>query len=610
MDGADGADLRTPRSHDEPFRLLVEQMQQEAARKLAEERTARAQAERTGKELAIILTNVSDGVTAHRADGRAVYVNDAAARLCGFPSADEMLAVPAYEVLARFDVRDELGRPLPSDKIPLHQALAGRAGKTTVRLRNRRSGEQRWALISCVPVLGDTGETELVVSVFNDLTERKRQEDAWRLLAGTSAVLGSSLGYESTVAQVARLGVPEIADWCLVDVIGSRGEVQQVAAAHAGALDSASRARSTAPAGADPELASPARSCPPLPGSAIVARVLRTGKPVLLSEITAETAGLVPDAGQRDLVRASGMRSLMVVPLAARNRTFGAISFAAGLSGRRYRLADLSLAEEIARRASLALDNARAYREAHEAVRARDTFLSIASHELKTPLSSLTLLVSSLARGVREGRTLPEGRLAARLTRIEDQADRLTDLINQLLDVSRLAAGRFALAPATMDLGEVAREVATRFAEEAARAGATISVEEPGPLVGVWDRSRIDQIITNLLANALKYGGGTPVTVSLSPVPDGVRISVRDQGPGIAVEDQARIFEQYERAASANLGGLGLGLWIVRHVAQAHGGRVSLSSGPGAGAAFHVWLPWSTPAPTAAEEAGKQMAPG
>jgi PAS domain S-box-containing protein len=522
-------------------------------------------------ELAIILRHMSDGVTAQARDGRLLFANDAAAALCGFSTAEEMLATPPAEIIARFDVRDEQGEPLPLTSLPNRHALQGRAAEAVLRFRIRRSGEERWSFVSSSPVLGASGEVELAVNVFRDVTQRKRTEEAWRFLAEAGATLASSLGYEDTLASVARLAVPKVADWCSVDVLAPDGDLAELAVAHANPMQVVSLKelrRRGAPAGVKAELL----------------KVATSGEP-----------RLVPD--------------LMMVPLRFDNRPFGAIAFGnLSPSGHRYDRHDLLLAQEIARRAALAIDNARAYRAAREAVRARDTFLSIASHELKTPLSSISLLVSGLLRSARgDGIDLRSEQLVARLARIEEQTDHLTELITQLLDISHMQAGRFTLRRREVDLAEIARDVLRRFHDEAARLGTTLSLvaeEEGGSpsdrngVMGVWDRSRIDQAISNLVGNALKYGGGTPVTVTVRGETGEARLIVRDGGPGIAEEDHQRIFDQYERAGGdpgpaepASMEGLGLGLWIVRQLARAHGGDVTVASRRGAGAAFTISLP-------------------
>jgi len=172
----------------------------------------------------------------------------------------------------------------------------------------------------------------------------------------------------------------------------------------------------------------------------------------------------------------------------------------------------------------------------------------------------------------------------------------LARLIDDLLDVSRIAAGRLPLRIEEMDLAEVAREMVSRSADAAAKAGSQIRLHAPGPVVGTWDRLRLEQVADNLLANAVKYGRGLPIDVRAEASAGTARLVVSDHGPGIAPEDQARIFEQFERAApSRHYGGLGLGLWIARQLVEAHGGRIRLDSTPGAGAEFTVELPLAAP---------------
>ena len=515
-----------------------------------ERHRAEAEVRRSRDRLAVILATISDGVTAQGKDGRLIFANEAAARLTGFPSAAQMLSSPVREILGRFEVCDESGQALTPAELPGRQALShGRSTQVTVRFTNLGSGVQRWAQISAAPVLDEVGDVELAVNVFTDLTERKRTEEAWRFLAEASLILDSSLNFETTLAAVARLAVPQLADWCSVDVLSPDGKMEPLAVADI----------------------NPTREA--LTRAAV-------GGPAVLRAVTTGEAQLGPGA-------------MMIVPLTVGDRPFGAITFVSSETPRRYDQQDLILAHEIARRAGLAIANARAYREVRAAVQMRDTFLSIASHELKTPMSSLTLLLSGLLRTARAGRLqeMGEDRIIARLERIEEQADRLTSLMNQLLDVSRLAAGRFALAPANTDLVEIARDVLTRFREEAAQIEATLELLADAPVVGWWDASRLDQVLTNLITNALKYGGAGLITVEVSGDPTTARLSVTDRGPGIPEADQERIFEQYERAASTNLGGLGLGLWLVRQLVRAHDGEVMVRSRPGEGATFTITLP-------------------
>ncbi|MCO5169272.1 MAG: ATP-binding protein [Planctomycetes bacterium] len=232
------------------------------------------------------------------------------------------------------------------------------------------------------------------------------------------------------------------------------------------------------------------------------------------------------------------------------------------------------------------------YEQARRAVEVREEFVSVAGHELRTPLAALQLQVQVLGRRL-EALPAPEGAdLVRRAGRLEQLVGRLARLVEQLLDVNRLADQRLRLAPEEVDLAALAREVAARMEEEAARAGARVVVEAPGSLRGRWDPLRLEQVLVNLLSNAVKYGAGRPVTVTVAERGGVATVSVRDEGLGISAEDQRRIFDRFERAVPANqYGGLGLGLWITREIVRAHGGEVRVDSQPGVGATFTVALP-------------------
>jgi len=190
------------------------------------------------------------------------------------------------------------------------------------------------------------------------------------------------------------------------------------------------------------------------------------------------------------------------------------------------------------------------------------------------------------------------------MVKAERQVTQLGRLVDRLLDVSRLSTRDLALEREHTDLAEMARDVISRYDDAVAETGSRIELRTAGPSFGWWDRGRLDQVLTNLLANALKYGQGAPITVSVSSGASGhVRLTVRDEGPGIPLEHQERIFGQFERTPdSENLPGMGLGLWLARRIVTAHGGAINLDSAPGEGATFNVLLPIGTQPATAASE--------
>jgi signal transduction histidine kinase len=240
---------------------------------------------------------------------------------------------------------------------------------------------------------------------------------------------------------------------------------------------------------------------------------------------------------------------------------------------------------------------AAALTERRSAIGARDEFISIASHELKTPLTALKLRLGSAERAARRLPSLDGGnpqadKLLRALAAAGTTADRLDALIDDLLDVSRLTAGRLALRVEPFDARGLLTDVAARLREQAAEVGSTIELLVAGPIVGAWDRGRLEQVVTNLLSNAIKYGMGKPIRLGAQPLGDRVRIWVEDAGPGIARADQQRIFQAFERLANAQrVGGLGLGLYIGQQIAAAHGGALAVDSEPGHGARFTLELP-------------------
>jgi signal transduction histidine kinase len=230
--------------------------------------------------------------------------------------------------------------------------------------------------------------------------------------------------------------------------------------------------------------------------------------------------------------------------------------------------------------------------QAEQAVQARDAFLSIASHELRTPLNSLQLGVQSLLRISRQGGSAPPAVLAAVLDTVDRQTRRMARLVDTLLDLARIDSGRLDLAPRPVDLAATVREVAACFRPDLEQARCALNLRADNPVVGVWDPARLEQVVNNLLSNAVRYGAGLPIEIAV--VADGgrARLTVTDHGIGIPPSERARIFERFERAVSArHYGGLGLGLFIVRQVLDAMGGSVRVESEPGRGSAFTVELP-------------------
>jgi signal transduction histidine kinase len=230
-----------------------------------------------------------------------------------------------------------------------------------------------------------------------------------------------------------------------------------------------------------------------------------------------------------------------------------------------------------------------AHEQSRAAVRLRDEFLSIASHELRTPLTSLRLQMDGLVRLAAAPRESRDARLSQKIDATVRQVDRLSSLIDSLLDVSRISTGQLRMQREIFDLAETAREVVERWREAATAAGSELRCALDGPVIASWDRLRLEQVLINLISNAVKYGAGKPIDVVLDTEQPEVRLSVSDRGIGIDVDDQQRIFGRFERAATVDqYGGLGLGLYIARQIAEGHGARIEVDSRPGVGSTFSL----------------------
>ena len=294
------------------------------------------------------------------------------------------------------------------------------------------------------------------------------------------------------------------------------------------------------------------------------------------------------------------LASLVVVPLRIGDRVTGTITAGRGPGLAPFTVDDQRLLQDIADRAAFAIDNARlaarlqrSIRDAQQAVRIRDEFLSIAGHELKTPVAALQLQVEGLLRQAERGAlgAVPP-RVVDRLEKAQGHVERLELLIAGLLDVAKIAAGKLVLAHEEVELASLLAEVTERFSEPLSRAGCDVSIRTAEPVVGCWDRLRLDQVFTNLVSNALKYGPGKPIEITIDREGDRARVAVRDRGIGVSPDDRRRIFGRFERAVSdRHYGGLGLGLWISQEIVEAFGGRIEVESELGSGSTFTVELP-------------------
>ncbi|WP_426756426.1 ATP-binding protein [Myxococcus sp. Y35] len=473
-------------------------------------------------------------------DGTVRLWNPAAERLFGWPQ-DEVLGrrvpwVPdiQWEAFHRHLEEVSQGQTPPGLELALH----------------RRDGTPLHVELWTSRVPSASGPAQCL-GMLVDLTERRRNDAFRRLLSEAGDVLGASLEQDATLEHLARLAVPAHAESCRVYLEDAEGRVRCVVAS-----------------GLDARVAD-LDGEPRTPAYAVVSRVIASG--------------------EAELHR--GPPSWLCVPLGRRGQPLGALAFTT--RERAYDARDVTMASELARRAALALDHARRYQEALHTIRAREELLAIASHELKSPVSALQLQLHNLrALLERSGDAPPRERIQRGVDLMGRLTKRQALLIDTLLDVSRIHAGKLELRPEPMDLEALVREVAERFEPELASSGSRLTLTLSPDSQGHWDRLRLDQVLTNLLSNALKYGRGNPVHVELTGTAAHVRLDVRDGGIGIAPERLPHLFHRFERAAAGRAyEGVGLGLWIVRQMVEAMGGDITVDSELDVGSTFTVRLP-------------------
>lgn len=497
---------------------------------------------------------------------------------------------PAAEKILGFSQQDWLTSPSfwlqhlhPADTELFRQRLAqARESGAQVSLEHRffsAAGSEVWLHTGFRFVPAGEGASAELRGLSVDITKAKSAERMLvkskarsDLVAEVSLLLGTAIAEKGSHARVAELIASRFCDWCTLLVKGENGDPEHRASA----------LRAAGPEGTAREISE--HPAPPT-------RELETG---FFGPLGA--AGLAEVAASESaaaLLSRHGIQYLLTLPLTARGVRTGTMKLG-WRNDPALEATDLSLAEDLAYRISTAEENHSLLQAAQKAILVRDEFLSIASHELKTPLTPLKIQVQQLSRLLQKStlHTVDPARLDRMLEISNRQVERLSRLIDDLLDISRISSGKLSLSLESFDLGELLHDLTGRFANQIVAAGCELRIDVPTPFPVHWDLLRIEQVLVNLLSNATKYGAGKPVLIRVARQGDKARIEFFDGGIGVAPADHQRIFERFERAVSGtHFGGLGLGLYITRQIVEAHQGRIFVESRAGEGSCFIVEVP-------------------
>jgi PAS domain S-box-containing protein len=555
-------------------------------------RASRLEAEEEARRwFSTTLRSIGDAVIATDQRGRVTFLNPIAERLTGWQ--EEAALGQPLDVVFRI-ISEDTRSPVesPVSKVLREGKVIGLANHTVLL---PKTGPEVPIDDSGAPIRNEAGEIVGVVLVFRDVSRDKRLEARNAFLAQVGEALASSLDYENTLATVASLAVPQLADWCAIDLlVPGTTSIKRVAVAH---VDPAKV-----------ELAQLLGERYPTPEDAPrgVPHVIRSGKPELYTEIPQELVERsARDAEHLRIMRELDLRSAICVPLCTHGRNFGAMSFVYAASERRYNAEDLAFAEDIAARAAMAIENSLALKEtaaahqrerwlreqAERTNRLKDEFLATVSHELRTPLNAILGWTLTLRRDSIDVDT------ERALSVIERNARAQATLIDDVLDVSRIVSGKLTLRLVPTSVADAARAAVETVTPAAEAKGISIDCEIPTePTMITADAARLQQVIWNLLSNSVKF---TPkdgrVALRVFREDSEVCVTVQDSGEGIRPELLGAIFEPFHQADSSTTrrhGGLGLGLSIVKQLVAAHGGSVRAESeGPGQGSLFTVRLP-------------------
>jgi PAS domain S-box-containing protein len=543
--------------------------------KVAEQRIKESEARFSG-----IVSISADAIISIDEGQRITVFNEGAEKMFGH-SKEEAIGAPLGMLLPE---RFRGGHRKHVEGFAAETVSARRMGERRPSIFGLRKNGQEFPAEAAVSKIR-VGSAWIFTVILRDVTEHKRIEREQRFLAELGSVVASTLDYEETVENLATLAASELGDVCLVDVV-EESAMRRLKVSH---RDPSKAAVALALQQIQLDLRRPH----------LGSSVLDTKQSLLMSEVTHEyLESIVQSDEHRRALRELNPKSLMALPLQAHGRLVGVMVLVSTTEAHRYSQGDLPLAEEVARRAALGIENARLFRSAQRAIQARDGVLGIVAHDLRNPLCSISLQAALLRRPGTE----PERRSRKPAEAIERAATRMNRLIQDLLDVTRMDAGQQSIERKRVPAAQVVVDVLESQTLLASTASLDLQIEVPPKLPDVWaDRDRVMQVFENLVGNALKFTApGGRITIGAKPRDGEVLFWVADTGTGVPAHEVEHLFERFWRARKADRKGAGLGLAIVKGIVEAHGGRIWVETKIGAGTTFLFTVPT---APSEGEQA-------
>lgn len=523
--------------------------------------------------LAGIVTISADAIICVDESQKIIFFNEGAESIFGY-SADEIMGQP-------------LERLIPERFRATHSSHVRAFGRSPVKARRmgergqilglRRNGEE-FPAEAAISHLGSEGQRVYSV-VLRDVTDRRRAHETQRFLAEAGETLASSLGADETLRNVARLAVPRLAEACVVHAFYG-GNFHGVAVAHVDPVRAAELERQRTEHPID------------LTGDHPVAHVIRTLRPIVVTGSDDSSTDLSELREHLRDIFVGEISAAIVMPLSARDQLLGAIGMYREKG--RYDSNDVFLAEELARRAAVAIDNARLHDLVHAGVQARDDMIGIVSHDLRNPVNAVKMLTGVMLNRERD-EPLPAD-MADYASVIRQAAEQMDGLISDLLDVTRVEAGRLAVDLKRENTEELLSDALRTLAPVTSEKSITLRLNAPDDLPDVMaDRERIGQAISNLVGNAVKFSpSGGEIIVRVAILDHEVLFSVSDKGKGMSPEQLSHAFDRFWQSSRTDRQGAGLGLAITKGIVEAHGGRIWAESSPDAGSTFYFTLPIAT----------------